>query len=1363
MADKKTKVDIAVRATGTKRTSDRLKQVTRQQTRLGQASASAGRQFSSQAQGLGGLVSAYAGAAATIFAITQAFSALNRAAQAEQTVQGVNALATAIGESGPEIISGLQEITKGQLSVAEAAKAANLALSSGFNADQISELADIATKASRALGVPLQQAFERLTRGVVKLEPELLDELGIFTRIEPAAERYASQLGKTASQLSNFEKRQAFANAVAEEGAEKFKAIDTETTTTAEQLEKFSATLQDVGQKFGVAIAGFVGPLAEFLSAPTAAIATFGILVKTVLGTAIRELQQKVQAIGPASIAAADGFAEFTLKGKALQKANAAVSSSLAGIRPNIAGVSAGSKKLVSDLIKQGRASALSKAQAADLARELVKVKANTISAGLAIRGNADASAANAAKVKALDAAITGLNARLSATTVIGAKAAKVISFLGIAAAKASAGVLRLVGAFGTVVTVISIVVLAGSAILSFFGVLDDTLEALRAGFRRFQDALGQTRELQAYRDIAEELDISLDTLGKRGAESIRSFAEATGVSFKKASEELRQFQDGTTALAEFQNLGGGANQLRAQFEDMGTDRVFVRQQGMVAITRQMTEEEKKQRVERQKNALNILQFQKVSVNLNEAIQSGTASIEQLDKRRIAAQTKLNDLKGTERKIAEGVLNQLSDQVRVQQANLKLRSQIEKTFSAQLKAADKINDLLSVQTDGTIKLAKSADEQKANQVAQLGLAIKLGREKTGDAALDKQRAQTAQTAQNILGGILIQNLQTAKKITDDLEKRILKIRQEISLEKEKRNILTSKSVITQEKTIEDIRRERVLQAKNELDSIRKIQVIQDKMGQGVRQRTGQGRLDIMSGPLSNLFTNEQRTEVKLKLAEENVRFLNELDTRRINEIRVDAQERQKENQKQKDFLIAQRAREDQLRSAESALDRAKIESDGKNAIANLKSTTERIKLLGEEAKMLAENRVELSVIFTKFANEVAIAADPKAFRARASTEIIRAIGQDRGFADFAAGIGVKTRRNKRTREIEFQGNVTLDQLARLEAERARLGSRSKADSMLAESEEFIASAGRNLKTLTSGVVEKTTQSLETLKEKDRTTAASIQATRELEDERLKTKEAKAAQADAAELAQLQLNIQARNQELDIMKKFENMLNNTFVGIVQGATGIIKNDFKKGIEDLTMSLIDGSFQLGNAAQSFRNFIGSLLNQIARLTLQKAVAGPISDVLGSVIGAGFSGLFGGYSASSFQSVSAAGTTNVPMSARVGPAFGGMIGGEVKKMAGGGFVGRDRVPAMLEPGEFIIRRPMAKAIGGAVLNGMNMTGNVPQQPVVVNIKNEGTPQEAQAQQPRIDADKIVVDIVTRDLRNNGPIRQSLRGGSM
>ena len=53
---------------GSARVAKGTETVTKAQTRLGQASASAGRQFSAQATGLGGIVSAYAGAAANIFA-----------------------------------------------------------------------------------------------------------------------------------------------------------------------------------------------------------------------------------------------------------------------------------------------------------------------------------------------------------------------------------------------------------------------------------------------------------------------------------------------------------------------------------------------------------------------------------------------------------------------------------------------------------------------------------------------------------------------------------------------------------------------------------------------------------------------------------------------------------------------------------------------------------------------------------------------------------------------------------------------------------------------------------------------------------------------------------------------------------------------------------------------------------------------------------------------------------------------------------------------------------------------------------------------------------------------------------------------
>ena len=80
-------------------------------TRLGQSAASSGRQFSSQAKGLGGLVAVYAGAAANVFALQQAFSALSKAAQFEQLISGTDTLAASVGAMGSEVISTLKEIT----------------------------------------------------------------------------------------------------------------------------------------------------------------------------------------------------------------------------------------------------------------------------------------------------------------------------------------------------------------------------------------------------------------------------------------------------------------------------------------------------------------------------------------------------------------------------------------------------------------------------------------------------------------------------------------------------------------------------------------------------------------------------------------------------------------------------------------------------------------------------------------------------------------------------------------------------------------------------------------------------------------------------------------------------------------------------------------------------------------------------------------------------------------------------------------------------------------------------------------------------------------------------------------------------
>ncbi len=112
-------------STGSGAVNKQVETLNKNQTRLAQSSASAGRSFAAQSQGLGGLVGAYAGAAATTFALQQAFSKLAAAARAEQTLEGLKSLATASGESSSILLKNVREITKNQLTLAEAAQQIN--------------------------------------------------------------------------------------------------------------------------------------------------------------------------------------------------------------------------------------------------------------------------------------------------------------------------------------------------------------------------------------------------------------------------------------------------------------------------------------------------------------------------------------------------------------------------------------------------------------------------------------------------------------------------------------------------------------------------------------------------------------------------------------------------------------------------------------------------------------------------------------------------------------------------------------------------------------------------------------------------------------------------------------------------------------------------------------------------------------------------------------------------------------------------------------------------------------------------------------------------------------------------------------
>jgi hypothetical protein len=214
---------------------------------VGQTGLSSGKALSKMKQAIGGgssgLVGAYAVLAANIFALTAAFGALQRAAQVKQLEAGLGAMGTASGTALKTLSNGLREATGHALNMEDAMRATALATSAGFDSSSIERLGDVARKASIALGRDTADSLNRLTKGAIKLEPELLDELGIMVRLDDATETYARGLGKTANQLTLFEKRQAFMNAVLEEGEAKFAAMAGVETNPYDRL---AATFNDL-------------------------------------------------------------------------------------------------------------------------------------------------------------------------------------------------------------------------------------------------------------------------------------------------------------------------------------------------------------------------------------------------------------------------------------------------------------------------------------------------------------------------------------------------------------------------------------------------------------------------------------------------------------------------------------------------------------------------------------------------------------------------------------------------------------------------------------------------------------------------------------------------------------------------------------------------------------------------------------------------------------------------------------------------------------------------------------------------------------------------------------------------------------
>ena len=265
----------------------------KQQKGVAGATSNSTKAFSKMTTGIsGGLVPAYATLAANVFAITAAFGALQRAAAVGQLEEGLKKVGFAAGQNLPYVAAEIRNITDAAVSMQQAMESTALAMSAGFSVSQLEDLTRVAKGASLALGRDMGDALTRLVKGTAKLEPEILDELGILVRLDEASQAYADSLGKPVTALTRFEKQQAFLNATIDQGSKKFDLIAE--SVNANPYDKLAASFADLSKVALEFLGKVLEPLVTFLAespgALTAAMLIFGSTIVKQITPAIGEL-----------------------------------------------------------------------------------------------------------------------------------------------------------------------------------------------------------------------------------------------------------------------------------------------------------------------------------------------------------------------------------------------------------------------------------------------------------------------------------------------------------------------------------------------------------------------------------------------------------------------------------------------------------------------------------------------------------------------------------------------------------------------------------------------------------------------------------------------------------------------------------------------------------------------------------------------------------------------------------------------------------------------------------------------------------------------------------------------------------------
>ncbi|MBW2024370.1 MAG: hypothetical protein JRH08_00715 [Deltaproteobacteria bacterium] len=201
----------------------------------------------------------------SIYAIREAWDMVEHGARIAQQRRTFERLAASYNASASQIIADLKRVSRETVDTASMIQAAGTAMMMGIQPEALTRLMAIARATAKMTGQEVTKAFEDITLGIARQSKMILDNLGIIIRVKEANERYAAALGKTASQLTDAEKKQAFLNAALEAGEDLMRRLGDQSDTTADKIQRLKTDMQNFWNWLSTEVAsGFADFIYEY-------------------------------------------------------------------------------------------------------------------------------------------------------------------------------------------------------------------------------------------------------------------------------------------------------------------------------------------------------------------------------------------------------------------------------------------------------------------------------------------------------------------------------------------------------------------------------------------------------------------------------------------------------------------------------------------------------------------------------------------------------------------------------------------------------------------------------------------------------------------------------------------------------------------------------------------------------------------------------------------------------------------------------------------------------------------------------------------------------------------------------------------